>query len=179
MTTNLINLSSARLLMLSGVFLTCLLLSSGSLFAQTGTYTCKVDGKPFTATFINAFILKSYDKEYFYLEAKRDKQKIHLEINPTLLKGSLPKTIVWKQPKGVDQDDVKMMYYPTGDLPILIPESGQVVVTAYDPNKQTISGTFQFNLSESIYIAVKKGELQKAIVTEGSFQHVKYRKTGN
>jgi hypothetical protein len=178
MKTTLIHCSCARRLMLSGIFLSCLLLSSGSLFAQTATFTCKVDGKPFAATFINAFTMKMYGEEFFTLEAKRDKQTIQLEINPTLLKGSFPKTIEWKKPKGFDPDDVKMTYYPTGGTPLLSPESGQVVVTAFDPNKQTISGTFQFNLSEDRFMAFKKGELQKAVVTEGMFQNVKYRKAG-
>lgn len=147
---------------------------SPNINAQT-TFSFKVDTLSFNGTVKDALLITADHESYVKIDAVDGSKAIVLYLGLAKL-NKLPASLpfVHHDHKKGETTDSEFIWIPEGkEGPIWISSEGKTIVTQYDSEKRTLSGSFEYTVQKSE--KSKDKPRPKLEVTKGKFENVQFR----
>jgi hypothetical protein len=152
-----------------------LLLLVNSVSGQV--FSCKVDGKFFSGKITEAFSTMLGEENFIKIKAEADDKIIYLYCKVSALKGETPIELKYREHNNEKSEtpDSEIIWVPEGpERPQWNCVEGESIVTQYDAESKTISGTFEFVVEKFQYSSRADKKRPRAEITNGIFSNIQY-----
>lgn len=145
------------------------------VYAQV--FSCKVDGKFFSGNVTEALQIKLGEENYIKIKAEADEKFFYLYCKVSAIKGETPVKLEYREhneEKG-ETPDSEVIWVPDGpERPQWNCVEGEAVVTQFNAESRTISGTFEFVVEKFQYSSRADKKRPRAEMTNGIFSNILY-----
>lgn len=157
------------------LFLFTILFASSTVFSQS--FSCKVDKDLFDGKVNNALLTNVGEVKYIQIHVVKNDKLMYLYLKESLLNNETPITLEYKEhnyEEGITPD-AELVWVPDGaDRPQWHSVEGKAIVTSYNADEKTLSGTFEFIAEKASYSSRPDRKKQTALITEGFFENIRY-----
>lgn len=145
--------------------------------AYAQVFSCKVDGKFFSGKVTEALQVKLGEENFIRIKAEAEEKIMYLYCKMSAIKGETPVKLKYREhneEKG-ETPDVEVIWVPEGpERPQWNCVEGESVVTQFNAESRTISGTFEFIVEKFQYSSRADKKRPRAEVTNGIFSNIQY-----
>lgn len=162
-------------LILSFLFLWLIGLAATSTAQSTVTF--KIDGDNFTGTVETAALININEENYIQIKAVNKEQLVFLYLKEKLLKGEFPVTLEYKaiDPEKKQTPDAELVWAPGGgEQPPWNTIEGEAVITQYDSQAKTVSGTFEFVVQKQDFSTKKDQKKEVVDIEKGLISNIQF-----
>ena len=162
------------------LLLIAILFVSSAVFSQS--FSCKVDKDLFNGKVNNALLTIVGDVKYIQIHVVKNDKLMYLYLKESLLNNETPITLEYKEHNyetGVTPD-AELVWAPDGaDRPQWHSVEGEAIITSYNADEKTLSGTFHFVAEKASYSSRPDRKKQTAAITEGIFENIRFTLMNN
>ena len=145
--------------------------------AHAQVFSCKVDGKFYSGSVTENLQIKLGEENYIKIKAEAEEKFIYLYCKVSAIKGEIPVKLKYREhneEKG-ETPDAELIWVPEGpERPQWNCVEGEAIVTQYDAESRTISGTFEFIVEKFQYSSRADKKRPRAEITNGIFSNIQY-----
>jgi hypothetical protein len=150
-------------------------LSNTTVSAQT-SFTCSMKGSSFDGKVKEAVLVTISKEKFIQLNVVDGDKILYLYIKASKIKG-LPVTLNYVQPDSNNiAPDAEIIWAPDGpENPQWNTVEGKTLVTEFDAEKKTISGTFEFTVEKFEYTSDESQKRPSMDITDGKFTNITFK----